>query len=100
MNENALRFLGLLNRGGKLLIGDPIEHHLKKGYALILAGSSQTVERLRAKGERAGCLILEAPSKEILGGAIGFTMISAILVKDVSASQALAKKWLSEEGAV
>ena len=98
-NEEALRFLGLLNRGGKCLIGEPILHNMRKGNALVIAETdSKTVLRVKDKGERVGCLILEGASKEELGEAIGFLSASAILVKDTKASLALARKWETRKG--
>ena len=72
-NEEALRFLGLLNRGGKCLIGEPILHNMRKGNALVIAETdSKTALRVKEKGERVGCLIL--------------------------ASLALARKWETRKG--
>lgn len=101
MNERAYSFLGLLHRGGKVIIGENIEKALRKGGALVLSSeTSHTVERLREKGVRAGCLILEGASKGDLGRAIGYEQISAIYVKDGKASRALKEKWQLEKGAL
>ena len=51
-NEEALRFLGLLNRGGKCLIGEPILHNMRKGNALVIA-ETDSKTALRVKDTKA-----------------------------------------------
>lgn len=97
MNE-ALLFLGLLNRGGKTLIGETILHHLKEGEVLILAsGDSATAKRLEEKALRAKTTILRGVSKSELGSALGYPELTAVYVKDRKASRALEAKWKKGE---
>ncbi|MDY5440917.1 MAG: hypothetical protein SPG64_01670 [Candidatus Enteromonas sp.] len=97
MND-ALSFLGLLNRGGKTLIGETILYHLKEGEALVLAeADSSSAKRLEEKAIRAGVTILRGVSKSELGNALGYSELTAVYVKDRKASKALIAKWKKGE---
>ncbi|MCI5453422.1 MAG: hypothetical protein PUI76_03900 [Mollicutes bacterium] len=98
--EKAYAFLGLLRRGGRLVIGtESIEHSLKAGYGLVLGEEdSSTVTRLKTKALNAGCLLFEGASKESLGQAVGFEVISAVLIADRKATKSFDQKWNAAKG--
>ena len=98
--EKAYAFLGLLRRGGRLVLGtESIEHSLKQGYGLVLGEEdSSTVSRLKTKATNAGCLLFEGASKASLGQAVGFEIVSAVLIADRKAAKSFAKKWDAAKG--
>ncbi|MCF0112987.1 MAG: hypothetical protein HUJ60_03325 [Bacilli bacterium] len=98
MKEDAYRFLGLLNRGGKVAVGDAVLTKMRKGDALLLAdSSSQTQARIKEKGERTGVLLLLGADSEELGAALGFPRLTAALVCDQKAARRLKTKWEEKE---
>lgn len=89
MNE-ALQFLGLLNRGGALRFGGNLEASLNKAALLVLAKDAS--ENTKKAYVKQGLPVLEAFSKEELGRALGFEEISAVAVLNRKAAKALLEK--------
>ena len=78
---------------------ESIEHSLKAGYGLVLGEEdSSTVTRLKTKALNAGCLLFEGASKESLGQAVGFDVISAVLIADRKATKSFDQKWNAAKG--
>lgn len=95
LNEKTWGFIGLLNRGGKLLIGSSLLAALPKAKLIILAeDSGETVKKtILDKAKHHHIEVLMTPSKECLGSCIGFDEISSIGVTDVRAAKTLKEKW-------
>ena len=91
MNQ-ALNFLGILNRAKKLRIGEEV-FHSRKGGLLILATDV-------APAQKKKLLDLASPNieisrtftKEQLGSALGYEELSAILLEDKKAAKAYLAK--------
>ena len=99
MNERLHGFLGILNRGGSLLIGDDLRLHLKKADLLLLANDAKegTRKAYEDKAISSHLPLFYAGKKEELGHAIGYDEISAIGVKGKKAAMKIAA--LLQEGA-
>ncbi len=98
--KEALGFLGLLNRGGKTVVGEAIPKAMREGNALILATdiSPDIGKKLSDKAARHGVFILTGIDMVTLGEALGFQKLSAVLIADRKASKALLKKWDGKKG--
>ncbi len=90
--EKALGFLGLLNRGGALLIGDALRLGIKKASLIVLAEDAKDATKrfYEEKASFRAIPILWMESKEELGHAIGYDEVAAIGVKDQKAARKLA----------
>ena len=95
MNEAALGFLGLLNRGKKTVVGEAILPSMRSGDALIVASdaSPDIAKKLIHHAERKQVILLSDITKERLGAALGFEKLSAVLIIDRKAAKALLAKW-------
>ncbi len=97
MNE-VLSFLGLLNKGGKLLIGEKILY-ARKGAFMLIANDSGLAARKKFldKAESLRIAFSLDFDKGSLGSALGYKELSAIMVMDNKAAKALREK-LSKKG--
>ena len=97
MNE-VLSFLGLLNKGGKLLIGEKILY-ARKGSFMLIANDSGLAARKKFldKAESLRIAFSLDFDKGSLGSSLGYKEISAVLIKDGKAAKALREK-LSKKG--
>lgn len=94
MNKKELiGFIGLLNRGGKLLFGEA-SYHSPKTKLLLLATdcSSNTRKKALSYASKFNIEVLEAFSKAKLGEALGYEEISLLGITDKKSSLALKKK--------
>ncbi len=93
MKNNALSFLGLLNKAGKTVFGEALFSQGKKIACIVLAfdASDTSKKRLLSFGKEK--MILEGVSKEELGHYLGYEEISAVGILDKKAALALKKKW-------
>ena len=89
MND-ALRFLGLLNKAGILRFGGNLPQSLGKASLLVLAmdASDNTKKAYRKEGLD----VLEIFTKEELGQALGFEELAAVLVMSKKAAKSLLAK--------
>ena len=88
MNETRLLgFLGLLNCGGRLIIGETLTYSLAKVKLVLLASDAKenTLKQFHDKCANKGVETLTLLDKEKLGQAIGFSSIAAIGVRDKKA---------------
>ena len=83
MNERLHGFLGLLNRGGSLLIGDDLRLHLSRVDLLLLAIDAKegTKKSYEEKAAHQKLSFHYVGTKQELGHAIGYEEISAIGIK-------------------
>lgn len=83
-----LNFLGILNRGGKTKIGEPLIRGLDKIKLLYVAtdakGSLKEDMLRKAKNER--IVVIEFFSKEQLGSSIGYSEVAYLGVTDKKAA--------------
>ena len=88
--DKILSFLGLLNRGGKTLVGPALEKSLAKVHFLFLAKDASRLEQwLR----RDLALPLDVTYTKVqLGEALGFPELSAIGITDNKAAKAMKMK--------
>jgi ribosomal protein L7Ae-like RNA K-turn-binding protein len=80
--------LGLLNRGGKLLIGSSLLEAVGKAKLILLAedASANTQKAALDKAHYRDIPVLMLPSKAALGQALGFDQISVVGVLDKAAA--------------
>ncbi|MCQ2742343.1 MAG: ribosomal L7Ae/L30e/S12e/Gadd45 family protein [Bacilli bacterium] len=95
LNEKAWGFIGLLNKGGRLLIGSSLLASISKAKLIILAedASETTKKTVLDKAASRHIEVLMTPSKGALGSCIGFDEISSIGVIDAKAAKVLKQKW-------
>ncbi len=88
MNPKVYGFLGLLNRGGKLLVGSALLDHIGAAKLILLAedASPNTQKAAKDKAEYRQIPLLLLPSKSELGEALGFDQISVVGVTDSKAA--------------
>ena len=96
---DSLNFLGLLNRGGKTLIGDIIYKKIDKVYLIIIArdASSNTKKALMDKVLSYNIKVSFVDSGDELGQALGFQNLSAVALTDIKASKRYLEK-VEKEG--
>jgi ribosomal protein L7Ae-like RNA K-turn-binding protein len=94
MNEKALSFLGLLNRGKLTLIGASLLH-AHKLYLIVMAddASENTAKEVSSLASRFSCPLVKGVSKEKLGKALGYEELSAVGISEKKAAKALSEKW-------
>lgn len=94
MKEEALRFLGLLNRGGLTLFGAPL-FGAKRLSLLLIAddASSRSQDELLALARKLDCPVLRGASQEELGDSLGYPALSGVGITQKKAATALEKKW-------
>lgn len=94
MNEKALSFLGLLNRGKMTLIGSSLLH-ARKLYLIVMAddASENTAKELSSLASKFSCPLLKGVSKEKLGKALGYDELSSVGITEKKAAKALSEKW-------
>ncbi len=93
--DSLLGFLGILYRGGRLLIGSRIEPSLSKGKLLLVASDAVSGEsaRLKKKAAGRGIEIIELEnSKAELGSALARDEVSLALVLDTGAAARIISK--------
>jgi ribosomal protein L7Ae-like RNA K-turn-binding protein len=95
MNERSYGFLGLLNRGGKLLIGSSLLDHFDQAKLIIIAddASPNTKKAATDKASFRNLEVLSTPTKEELGQALGYDQIGVVGVTDIKASAHLKDLW-------
>lgn len=87
-------FLGLLYRGGQVLIGDAI----KEGFAgislLVIASdaSQRTTQEFNERALRHHVEIVSGPDKKTLGAALGRSEISYLAIPSKKAAESLLAK--------
>ena len=89
MKDKTKGFLGLLRKGGRLYFGETLLYSIDKVKLVILARDAEpgTKKTYFAKTESRNIPLLVLSHKETLGGAIGFSSISAIGIKDAKAAK-------------
>ena len=92
-----LSFLGLLNRGGKLRIGEDCLHSRRPALLLIASDASANskkkyLEFALSRNLRA----LENHTKAELGLALGYEELSAVLIEDQKGAKAYLSKLPSQ----
>ena len=94
MNEKALHFLGLLNKGGSLIFGPALLHSHRLSVLIIAIDASPTSQKeLHSLANKTKAKILAGVRQEELGSALGYPKLSGIGVKDPKAGKALIAKW-------
>jgi len=98
MNQRLAGLLGILNRGGKLLIGAALPQSLKGVYLVIYSSdaSKNTLDKYLPRAEYLVIPTIEVSTKAYLGKCIGYDEISVIGVKDQKAAKALLSAWKGE----
>ncbi|MDO5330156.1 MAG: hypothetical protein Q4F15_01815 [Bacillota bacterium] len=98
MNDKSLQFLGLLNRAGKLLIGESLLYKMDRIAILILAddASDRSRKTYLNKAKSAEVAVLGGYSKAELGASLGLGEVSAIGLLDKKAAKKLAESWKGE----
>ena len=95
--KQALSFLGILNKAGKLRFGMGIEKNLARCDACVLAfDASPNTKKALLSALNPNAILLEGVSKEELGKSLGYDELSAVAVMDKKASKALKEKWGKE----
>lgn len=96
MDKRTLSFLGLLRKGGNLVIGKGVEDAIPKCSLLIVAeDAGEAVKKaLLDKAAFHHKIVLTNVSKETLGEALGFDSLSSVAIIHPKA----AKKILQCEG--
>ena len=94
--KEGLRFLGILNKAGKLLFGAAATRAVAKASAMVLADDCAPNTKKAALPGFNG-LLLTGVSKAELGSSLGYDELSVVLVMDHKASKALAEKWRKGE---
>lgn len=92
MKEDALSFLGLINRGGYTLVGEPLINKLSKVHLLLVATDSKREAEFKEKAARRHIPCLTICSKEELGQALGFEELTAVGITSKKAADALINK--------
>jgi ribosomal protein L7Ae-like RNA K-turn-binding protein len=88
MNPKVYGFLGLLNRGGKLLVGSSLLDHMEQAKLILLAedASPNTKKAALDKAKYRDIPVLPVPLKSELGQALGFDQISVVGITDNKAA--------------
>ena len=90
--NRALSFLGLLNRGGRLVFGQGIESALHKIDLLLVANDAKNKERMIQKAISAKLVLCTDFSKAELGSALGYDELSYIGIKGKKEAKAFLNK--------
>ena len=92
-----LTFLGLLNRGGRILFGPSLEHSLGKVDLLLIATDAAHPERMEAKAKTANTITRKAYTKAELGQALGYDELSFVAIRGKKEAKAFLAKAKGEE---
>ncbi len=89
--DKTLGFLGILNRGKKILIGESAYYGINKGYYAFLAfDCSRNTEKEALKSLKQNDIPLDRSfSKKELGSSIGYNEVSFMVVLDKKATKKL-----------
>lgn len=91
MEDKTLGFLGILYRGGRVMMGEKARENISMGRYAFLAkdASANSTKEALALIKRAELPYDASYSKEELGQAIGYDEISFLLVTDKKAAKKL-----------
>lgn len=91
MEDKTLGFLGILYRGGRVLMGEKSRENINLGRYAFLAkdASANSIKEALALINRGEIPYDTSYSKAELGGAIGYDEISFLLVTDKKAAKKL-----------
>ncbi len=94
--DKTLGFIGIINKGRKVLIGESAYYQIEKGYYSFLASDcSENTKKAALKALKKKEMPVDTShTKGELGKAIGYQEVSFLIVTDKKA----AKKLMSEKG--
>lgn len=94
--DKVLGFIGIINKGRKISIGETAYYEIEKGYYSFLASDcSENTKKAALKAlKKKEMPINSSYSKKELGNAIGYQEVSFMIVTDKKAAQ----KLISEKG--
>ena len=90
--HNQLRFLGLLNRGGKLTFGPGVEDHIDRYDLLIVASDSSRAQKAKEKAIRLNIPVVSCFSKEEIGEPLGYDELSLVGIRGKKEAKAFLAK--------
>ena len=79
--NRALSFLGILNRGGKLVFGQAIESALPRLDLVLVANDALNPQRILTKAKNLHKEVCMNFSKEELGSALGYEELAYVGIK-------------------
>lgn len=94
--DKTLGFIGIINKGRKVLIGESAYYQIEKGYYSFLASDcSENTKKAALKALKKKEMPVDTSyTKGELGKSIGYQEVSFLIVTDKKA----AKKLMSEKG--
>lgn len=88
-----LQFLGLLNRGGRIRFGEDVLHSHRPALLLIATDASENSKKKYLDyATSRGIRTYMGHTKAELGSALGYEVISCILIEDQKAAKAYLAK--------
>ena len=90
--KKALSFLGILNRGGRLVFGPAIENALGRLSLLIVANDAAGKDKMSVKAQNRGVPTLSQYGKEELGQALGYDELSYVGILGKKEAKAFLEK--------
>ena len=90
--HEALRFLGLLNRGGQLYFGPTLEMRLGKVALLFVANDARNSDKMVKKATGLHIPIVSRFGKAELGQALGYDELSYVGIVNRKAAKAMQAK--------
>ena len=90
--DKILSFLGLLNRGGKTLIGPSLEKGMRKVNFLFIANDSKRKEEFLIQVSHHNIPYDSHYGKGELGESLGYDELSAVGIIDAKAAKAMKEK--------
>ena len=95
--KKELSFLGLLNRGGKIVFGPGLEHSLGKANLLLIASDASSPSKMQDKAVAAGIVTISTYTKAELGQALGYEELSFVAIRGKKECKAFLSKAKGEE---